>query len=607
MLVQQFIYTKVPPERSPWKKTGFHMVLYPTAHLSKKDVLEIESKLHYPGQGVFVAKRVVFYQKTQAGLELGIVFLRSLESKDEFGREGVFLAHGFLVPEPLALQVLNPDALADILEPHAATDVDAVLGLGLADFTTGNLAPLEIAEETLDQLRSAILPTLTDAEKKLIPALYSLATEGTNQDAVVLQGAPEAVSKALGHCLAWFPAELRIKLSYDSGFDGGKLFFFPIKLVGYSKQLPATGDPLRFDLASARFDPNERLQRFTQPNSFYSRWVQREKEPFASGNLTAVYQLAGFLEGRTRELPDPLIVPKAFVEASMQDIGHTFETRAAEQLDAGWIKLYIEQETPDELLRLLLDNLAAGKFAQRLTQLILQRHITPAQQKRALPETFVRAGGALLAALMRIWERGKLLPEDLQPLPAEDRERVLVYLMGTPYAAQPWCLQLLRDEPKKLARLAANPETEAAVLQWLTEQFTGAYQPVGDLLALEMLQSAQLAALASPADWPALLEQRLVREGWTEKQAKRLVAAAKAIHPDPAHQPVLAALAQVPGQLPPAISDNHLLRRAYLGVLITQHTQTPQALAHLGYTPEETASIQPGGGLIGHLKKLLGF
>ena len=44
----QFIYTKLPPEDSPWHKQGFHTAFYPTALLEREDVTTLEAHIHVP-------------------------------------------------------------------------------------------------------------------------------------------------------------------------------------------------------------------------------------------------------------------------------------------------------------------------------------------------------------------------------------------------------------------------------------------------------------------------------------------------------------------------------------------------------------------------------
>ena len=102
MQIQQLLYTKASKTDSPWNKNGYQTLGYDQNFMSRKEVLEIENRIHFPGQDVFEEKRVVFYQLINSKEYLVILYLRSLpDTKDEFGRAGMFIAHGFLFPKSI--------------------------------------------------------------------------------------------------------------------------------------------------------------------------------------------------------------------------------------------------------------------------------------------------------------------------------------------------------------------------------------------------------------------------------------------------------------------------------------------------------------------------
>ena len=590
----QLIYTKVPPERSPWKKSGFHTVLYTQGAFDKKDLLELESKLHYPGQGVFEEKLVIFPQKLSTGPHWLVVFVRSLQSRDEFGREGVFLAHGFALPEAQAQQIADFRTLIEALRPFVLASTEALLAHPEADWEAGHLPKRGV---TLSEAvgPEANLPTLGPRERRLLPLLQYIAEQGTNNDALVVKGPPAEVTASLCVALAWLPRALRVRLGFDSGFDGGKLFFFPLKVVGYSQTPPTTGDPLRVDLATQVVEAHQRLAAAAQPTTYYSRWLQVHDAPLRQGQIETTYQLASFLEGTGRELPNPLELLPSFVTANLSALKATFLQRAAQQVGEPWAQRFAEGEAPEELLGLILNNVVGGSFARRVEHLILRQGLTPADIRAPLPEGFVPAGAVRLQLLMRLWRGGKLTPDDIKTVPEAERRELLDYLSRSEYRKQPWVYGLLQEEPQLLGRLLQAEDTASGLTAWLSGQFGGAYATVKHLLAEAVVHQQALGALATPNAWPEVLDRHLAQHGWSARLHRPLVALAKSLSPTPASTPVLWAIAEPPAVLPSVLAQPGPARLAYLGLLV-RYPRLPSAhILALGYSDAELAAAPRAG------------
>ena len=97
--IYSFVYTKVKADQSPWKKNGFQTLYYSVEAFDKKTLLDIESRIHYPGDGYTHSKTGVCWIEVKGKVCQMIQFFTPLnEMVDEFGRKGMFMVHGFILP-----------------------------------------------------------------------------------------------------------------------------------------------------------------------------------------------------------------------------------------------------------------------------------------------------------------------------------------------------------------------------------------------------------------------------------------------------------------------------------------------------------------------------
>ena len=97
MKIHRYIYTRLTKDLSPTGKNGFQSAFLPGDLLGSKEVLEIESHIHFP-EALETDNSTVFYKQVKGELYLVMLILRALpEVRDEHGRGGAFLCEGFLI------------------------------------------------------------------------------------------------------------------------------------------------------------------------------------------------------------------------------------------------------------------------------------------------------------------------------------------------------------------------------------------------------------------------------------------------------------------------------------------------------------------------------
>lgn len=274
--VHQYVYTRLPKELSPRNQEGFQSAYLPDGFLPNDSAIELESRIHFPAKKNFSQKRVIFWQQISGQHFLVIFFISALpEEKDAYGRGGVFLCHGFFVPENLWLPYHTPIAVADFLEAHRLTSLNALSNSPYADQETGKIAPLEIDPAHLPPPSQAI-GALHPCTAQVLQALPLLKPNGLS---LVLNGTPTEVERVMDQALALAPFQLKVQLGCDPAFDGGRLHFSQMQLFGYEEQSPTTGNPLEINLATGEWTPGDAPPVYLHYPAPHEVWMQHQLSP----------------------------------------------------------------------------------------------------------------------------------------------------------------------------------------------------------------------------------------------------------------------------------------------------------------------------------------
>lgn len=589
MKIHQFVYTKVAPDASPHGKSGFHMLFYPTDFLTKKTLLELESHVHYPGPDLFARKRTYFFKKIEDVNYLVVIFLTPLpEMKDEFGRTGVFIAQGFLVPPGLWRQRPRFTEIAALLEPHLFADNLAALNAEQTDPDTGNLPPAEIAPSGLPEPESG-LRELDKSEKQVFNALYSLLTRKGEDVRLVVKGSPDEADELLGQCAARLPEELREQVGWDGGFDGGKLFFYPLRVAAYSKQAPTTGAPLHYSVSGAAFQGHERLSIYASADAFYERWVGKAPPEHLKWR-ESVYRLSQYLERSAAELPElpPDEALAVFAEANEDKVATAFRALLSEQpvIGKGWVVALYEQLGADRQMMLILDNFQLARLAEALEEIILDQRIAPENVSEPIPAKVAQSGGQMIQALSLLWTRDAIPLKTLQQFGAQDQLRLFRYLSETEFAESDWLYERLLHAPDAFYALLEDERFQILAQTWLADQVPDPWRPARDLAAQSILAERMIGDFAvSKVDWKLALERWLEKNEWTNKNIRRIHKAGRKAGEIGPEYPLLRQLARPASPAPNDLGAD--MRRMLIRAQIEILGLTPRQLKTLGWNKED--------------------
>ncbi|MCZ2355510.1 MAG: hypothetical protein LC115_02290 [Bacteroidia bacterium] len=313
--IPRFFYTKVSKDKSPWQKSGFQMVGYSSGFLDKKNILDIESHIHFPGLHFFEEKETYFFVLHQEKANLVWLHTQSLPDElDEFGREGMFMAQGFVIPAEVWEAAQNPFALGETLRKYLRVNYQDLLTAPELNLQTGELTPLEILPDNFNH-------QLTHPKKDLFLLLDTVLEQviDNNPLGILIQGSAQQVQDCFSWVGAYLPPTLRSKFSYDTAFDSGKLLFSPFRFAGFSKNKPVTGNPLIFDSNTNLFLQHKTSQPEIK-NKLFLNWLNALSEYPLPEKLEYHYQLGRLISGHPNYLSIDKQVDKLFWSANQQHI-----------------------------------------------------------------------------------------------------------------------------------------------------------------------------------------------------------------------------------------------------------------------------------------------
>ena len=315
--IPRLFYTKVSKDISHLQKSGFQTVGYSKEFIDKKDLLDFETHIHFPGLHIFEEKESYFFANWQETPMLVWLHTRSLpEELDEFGREGMFMVQGFGIPPKIWENANNPFFLGKYLRKCLITSYKDLINAPGLSLKTGELAPLELPEDTFEYLDIRQNPDLLP----LLEATLEQIT-ASNPPGILVQGNAERVTEILSWIGAYVPPSLRSKFNFDAAFDSGKLFFSPFRFVGFSQNRPATGNPLIFNAVNFSFLTTDKKPQ-SNGNNLYFRWLSKKTLCPKPPELEQHYQLSRLLISQPALVSSDLSIDELFWEANQNYVAN---------------------------------------------------------------------------------------------------------------------------------------------------------------------------------------------------------------------------------------------------------------------------------------------
>lgn len=428
MQIHQYIYTRLSAAESPHKVAGFQSAFVPEGLVGKLQPVNLEAHIHLPSLVGFVEKRVVFWEEIDHEAWQVILFIEALpEVRDEFGRGGAFMCHGFLIPPVLWQRYRSPLRIAHLLEQFRIRSVQALLSSPLVDRKKGTIQGIDPGVYPPDD-EEQLLPPTEAHERAALALLYRIGSKAAKESSLVYKGSPKQAEAFFARMFALLPTGLKAKLSWDSAFDGGKLFFSPFRVVAYSAIPPVTGYQAVLIPSQRCIDyADEEQATLIQPFDAYSHWLEHCADAsFAPATVNAVYALSVAIRDR---LPyNGNRVSRCFARVNEPLIRAWLLEGTDPMLSKEWRVAFAEHLSVANLQALAEGSFSDEALARATADTILNGKLLPSNFKVGPYAPLQGCKEARLRVLSTMWT-GDVIPKAaLYDIVIEDRMRILALL-----------------------------------------------------------------------------------------------------------------------------------------------------------------------------------
>lgn len=606
--INQYVYTRLRKEESPRGKHGFQSAFIPEAHPDRSFILELESRIHFPKYDTFSEKNVVFYRELDGQAYLVVLWMRLLpDARDEQGRGGIFLVHGFIIPPELHHRVKRPLTLMRLLEKHLFFDQEDVMNSPHVDLKTGIIKPIEFSYGDLDALDESGEP-LEKWEKQLMSFIIKQSNGELDDWTLALKGEPSPVEVALNRLAGFLPTPIREKMGWDPAFDGGKIFFSPFKVFGYSKEEPVTGRPLMFDLGTKTYLDNSPLHMLLTQDNPYDRYIDLVLRPDTEqAEIDKTYQLATSL-AKGDGVPQGMVLKGPFAEVIEGIARGYLEDAAAKLAPRAWafdLKQGIDYPLVCDLLN---SRMTESLLAIGFEKAIIKLGLTPARLTESLPPELVKKGPPRLVLLDAMWTEKEPPLDLLKAISPPEMLEAFKLMATTDLVKKDWFYELLAKFPAVFDRMMEGQPFGGTARGWLSKQVPKSHRKLAPTLVEFMVRAKRLGFIALPdRDWNTLVEEFLREGDYSPKELRDMVRAADRSGLDPAKSPILNAFAFPEGEIPEIVRRNDGLRGRYAQALVICHDASRKELRAMGFSkPEIRRAVQNRSGFLSRVKTMLG-
>lgn len=434
MDIQQLIYTKVPQQESPWKKTDYHTVFYPTTFLTRGELAEVERKIHFQGQALCDHKLVWFWQQIGGSYYLVIFRLQTLPDEVDWqGRVGSFLCHAFFFPPQLWQKVPRPLACMELVKDKIITSSSGALSSPSVDRNTGNMAPLTIQDREWERLDQQVPKDLSEEEWRLALALIRSATLNIqNRPVILCKGSAEIVADLFDRLFAFLPTDLKVQLACDSVMDGANLAQCPVRLGGFSQRLSYGTNVLLITTDPWTVDTSGKWRELFQPTTPFERWFDGcRDEVVVPGRIDEAYRLSSQLlnESMIRGNGGLLLDCQKFVKVNRQFLDDIFQERCTAITGAPTALLFNGLISSDAKLDYLLRGISNQRLAPELEKQIFANPNVLNSLVGSIPASLVESCSLSLQMIFSFWQGRKDMLGRLVDLGKNDAETLIRLLV----------------------------------------------------------------------------------------------------------------------------------------------------------------------------------
>ncbi|MEM7040705.1 MAG: hypothetical protein AAF570_27335, partial [Bacteroidota bacterium] len=340
------------------------------------DVLDIESRIHYPTGVPFTEKQVVFFREIEGKRYQVLLWMRDLpEEKDQHGRGGIFMVQGFLIPPEVWDRAYGPLALLEAFRKVLYPGSKELLADIDVDRMMGTILELELE---LDPKVAVAGPKIEigQAERDLFVLLSRLSRRRDQSEQLLIKGAAQDVSALMNRAMEILIGG-RGQLDFDPAFDGGKIFFSPTIVLGYAEIEPVTGAPAHFDMASGELVVPEAMAYLKLPETPYEHWLKR----FPDSNTTCkaavrIHRQVLMLE--EGGMPDWDGFDRDLLEANPGRVAKWAFQAARHDFPQSWKSVMASNRPQSEFVELLMSEKKSELLGKILLRTIVETPVTPA-------------------------------------------------------------------------------------------------------------------------------------------------------------------------------------------------------------------------------------
>ena len=608
--IHQYIYTRLPKERSPRQKHGFQSAFLPGGWNDRGFILELESRIHFPEHDTFTEKSVVFYRNLGNEPHLILLWMRLLpDLRDEQGRGGIFLVHGFIVPPELHRLVRRPTTLMKLLEPKLFLDIEDVMGSDQVDLKTAIISPIEVSEAEVSALKEADAGGIDRWEREVLSFMFK-QINGTLKDwALAFKGEPHQVQQVFNRLVGYLPSGIKEKMGWDPAFDGGKVFFSPFRFFGYSKAEPVTGQTMFFDLTGNTFMDSSLAHHLLTLENPFDRFLEKVlKADTPQQEIENAFKISTSLyEGKG--VPVGLELDGEFGVA-VQDLARGyFEQLAGQELPSVWSRAMRDALDYATIRQTLNGQMSDSLVTIGLERTIISQSITPTKMMEPIPTDLVKRGPLRLQLLESMWTQEPFPSDKVKPIPPNSLQEAFRLMATTKLNKKDWFYRLLAEYPVIFQNMLQDVAFNEKAEKWIRKQIPRKYRPVRTLLTSFMMQSGNLGELKNgKPDWPRLLEQFLSTGNYDRKDLRLVVETASQVGFTGPNYPLLEAFSFPEKDIPQVIGLHQGRRERFAQAMVVCHNLGKKALRQMGFSdPEIVAALRNRRGLINKIKSMLGM
>lgn len=613
MKIYQIVYTKVPPEDSPWGKADFHTLFFPTDLMTKADVFELEKRIHFPDMEKFDRKETVFFQEISGRPYFIILHIQSLpEARDTFGRGGIFICHGFIFPPDLWKRVSAPSDLFHLAEDALFTSREEMLASASVDKKTGNILPLDVLEQRIDAIPTDLPKLSGEFEWKMALLLNRIANSRDERPSILLKGEPASISALMNRLLAYVPDDLKTSLGWDPAFDGGNLNFCPLKIAGFTDQCPTARNPVKIDMKILTIDENPETSGFFLPRTSYEKWLNRcREEALAKGKIEGAYRLSRILEGETSS-PDRWVLPEkiCFVSVNEDKIQDVFVDQCG-RIHGAKITGYVASAiTAKTMLDLIVDEFPPQKLAGHVEDAIFKNRLTREALGTPLSASLINAGSYRLKLVQRLWKEESLNPDDPDRLEKDQRSEFVKYLLLGGWAERDWIPDILKKDKEIFNHFLLSHETREIIEDILLRLVSKKkeFKKIAKIITNHALkQDRGFSLLVRETDLMDILEKSLEQWPLDGQELKTLISWSKKRKPPDGAFPYIRAFLHPKQGIPNNLFMDKATRDRLIECFMQYQQYTVRDLERLGFERHELAKIEERSGGARLFKKVKRF